>query len=63
MAEADLYDLLARRTTYVPVAKNVDVSTAQSIKAMRLPGIDLSDTQQRVSPRGRHRGPAHRPDR
>jgi cell division protein FtsI (penicillin-binding protein 3) len=53
MKEADLEALLARRTTYVPVARNVDVATGQKIESMRLPGIDLTDTQQRVSPRGR----------
>ena len=52
MREPDLQAVLARRTTYVVVAKNVDVSSGQRIEQMHLPGIDLTDTQQRVSPRG-----------
>jgi cell division protein FtsI (penicillin-binding protein 3)/stage V sporulation protein D (sporulation-specific penicillin-binding protein) len=53
MDRAALEERLSRRSQYEPLARNVTPDRADRIKALRLPGIDFTDTMQRFAPRGR----------
>jgi cell division protein FtsI (penicillin-binding protein 3) len=49
----ELEQRMSRRSGYEVLARYVDLDAADRIKTLGLPGIDLSDTRQRVYPGGR----------